>query len=164
LLEWLAAIIVFYLFWQAGRERKLVPAGVQNVVESVVDFVREGIILQTMGPDGLGWTPFLVTVFCFVFFCNIFEIIPGIQMPVTARMAVPMFLALVVWVIYHFMGIRSQGAIHYFKNAIIPPGVPKAMLPLVAFIELLTMLITQPFSLAVRLFANLLAGHLLLVT
>ena len=163
-LEWLAAILVFALFRQAARQRKLVPAGVQNVAESVVEFIREGIILQTMGPEGLAWTPFLLTMFCFVFVCNIYEIIPGIQMPVTARMAVPLFLALVVFVIYHFVGIRSQGFFKYWKSGLIPPGVPKAIIPLVAFIELLGLIFTRPFSLAVRLFANLLAGHLLLVT
>jgi F-type H+-transporting ATPase subunit a len=164
LLMWLSVIIVLGLFWSAGRRGSLVPTGVQNVVESVVEFVQNGIILQTMGPEGLGWTPFLVTLFCFILVLNIFEVIPIAQMPVTARMALPMFMALVVYVLYHFMGIRSQGLRGYVHSTLVPPGVPKAMLPLVSLIELVTAIFTKPFSLAVRLFANLLAGHLLLAT
>jgi F-type H+-transporting ATPase subunit a len=85
-------------------------------------------------------------------------------MPATARMAIPMFLAVVVWLVFHGAGIKSQGLGHYFKNMVIPPGVPKAMLPLVALIEFVSTVLVRPFSLAVRLFANMLAGHILLVT
>jgi F-type H+-transporting ATPase subunit a len=164
LLMWLSVAIVFGLFYAATRQPKLVPTGVQNVAESTVEFVDEQIVLQTIGPDGRGYMPFLLTLFTFIFVCNIWELIPLVQMPVTARMALPMFMAIVVWFVYIITGIRHQGFFGYFKNAAIPPGVPKAILPLVAFIELLGILITRPFALAVRLFANLLAGHLLLVT
>ena len=164
LLMWLSVAIVFGLFYAGTRQPKLVPTGVQNVAESAVEFVDEQIVLQTTGPDGRGYMPFLLTLFTFIFVCNIWELIPLVQMPVTARMALPMFMAIVVWFVYIITGIRHQGFFGYFKNAAIPPGVPKAILPLVAFIELLGILITRPFALAVRLFANLLAGHLLLVT
>jgi F-type H+-transporting ATPase subunit a len=164
LLMWLSVAIVFALFYAGTRQPKLVPTGVQNVAESTVEFVDEQIVLQTTGPDGRGYMPFLLTLFTFIFVCNIWELIPLVQMPVTARMALPMFMAIVVWFVYIITGIRHQGFFGYFKNAAIPPGVPKAILPLVAFIELLGILITRPFALAVRLFANLLAGHLLLVT
>jgi F-type H+-transporting ATPase subunit a len=164
LLMWLSVALVFGLFYVATRQPKLVPTGAQNVAESTVEFVDEQIILQTIGPDGRGYLPFLLTLFTFIFVCNIWELIPLVQMPVNARMALPMFMAIVVWFVYIITGIRHQGFFGYFKNAAIPPGVPKAILPLVAFIELLGILITRPFALAVRLFANLLAGHLLLVT
>ncbi len=164
LLMWLSVAIVFGLFYAGTRQPKLVPTGVQNVAESAVEFVDEQIVLQTTGPDGRGYMPFLLTLFTFIFVCNIWELIPLVQMPVTARMALPMFMAIVVWFVYIITGIRHQGFFGYFKNAAIPPGVPKLILPLVAFIELLGILITRPFALAVRLFANLLAGHLLLVT
>ncbi len=164
LLMWLSVALVFGLFYVATREPKLVPTGAQNVAESTVEFVDEQIILQTIGPDGRGYMPFLLTLFTFIFVCNIWELIPLVQMPVNARMALPMFMAIVVWFVYIITGIRHQGFFGYFKNSAIPPGVPKAILPLVAFIELLGILITRPFALAVRLFANMLAGHLLLVT
>ena len=159
-----AALITGVLFFLAGRKGALVPTGVQNVVEAGVDFVRDGIIMQTMGPSGLRFLPFLTTVFFFIFFCNLWEVIPGIQMPATARMAIPAFIALTVWLIYNGVGIIKQGPFGYLKNSIIPPGVPAALLPLVAMIEFLSKFIVTPFSLAVRLFANMLAGHLLLVT
>jgi len=84
-------------------------------------------------------------------------------MPATARMATPMFLALLVWVIFNVQGIKHQGPLGYFKGVLFPPGVPKALYVLVTPIEFISTLIVRPFSLAVRLFANMLAGHLLLV-
>jgi F-type H+-transporting ATPase subunit a len=164
ILMWLSAALSFGLIYIGGRKQALVPTGAQNVAESTVDFIQDGIIMETIGPDGLKFTPFLLTLFTFIFVCNIWEIIPGVQMPVNARIALPAFLAILVWAIYHVVGIMSQGLIGYFKSATIPPGVPKAILPLVFFIELLGILFTRPLSLAVRLFANMIAGHLLLVT
>ena len=166
LLMWLAVALTFVFFFLAARNATtgLVPSGVQNVAEAVVDFVRNDVILQAMGPDGMRFLPFLVTVFTFVFVGNVFGIIPGIQMPVNARMAIPMFLALVVWVTYNVVGIAKQGLFGYFKNILVPPGVPLGLLPLVGLIEFVSTIFVRPFSLAVRLFANMLAGHLLLVS
>ena len=164
LLAFVSAIAVFALFFAAGRQAALVPRGVQNFAETVVEFVQEGIILQTMGPEGLHFTPFLLTLFSFIFACNIWGIIPLMQMPVNARMALPAFLAILVWVIFNFVGIKHQGPIGYFKSMLFPPGVPKALYILVTPIELVSTMIVRPLSLAVRLFANMLAGHLLLVS
>jgi F-type H+-transporting ATPase subunit a len=148
LLTWLAVIIVLGFFFSA-RKRQLVPRGTQNLAEAIVDFIRNDIILQTMGSEGLYWTPFLLTLFSFIFVCNIFEIIPAIQMPVTARMAIPFFMTMLVYFIYHFMGFKHQGFFGYWKSMLFPPGVPKALYLLVSPIEFIT---------------YLLAGHLLLVT
>ena len=168
ILTWLAAIITYVLFWRAGKraqsEEGLVPAGVQNVVEASVEFVRNDIVLQTMGPQGLGWTTFLTTMFFFILFGNLFEVVPLIQMPVNGRMATPALLAIFVWVIFNVVGIKNLGVRGYFRSVFLPPGVPKLLLPLVAFIEFISTILVRPFSLAVRLFANMLAGHLLLVT
>jgi F-type H+-transporting ATPase subunit a len=167
LLMWLSVLVVFGLFFVAGRRAKsgnLVPTGVQSIVEQGVEFVQKDIILQTIGKEGLAWTPFLVTMFFFIFVTNIWEVIPVIQLPVNARMALPAFMALLVWAIFNVVGIKSQGLVGYFKSIVFPPGVPKALLPLVALIELISTIFVRPFSLAVRLFANMLAGHLLLVT
>ena len=163
LLMIVSALIVVALFVAAGRKKALVPSGIQNVVESIIEFVTDGIIMQTMGEDGLVFLPYLTTLFMFILVCNLFEIIPVMQFPPMARMAMPMFLALITWVMFIFMGIKKQGP-GYFKAALFPPGVPKALYVLVTPIELLSTFIVRPFSLAVRLFANELAGHLLLVT
>jgi len=163
LLEWLAVILVLWFFF-AARKGALVPSGVQNLAEAVVDFIRNDIILQTVGSEGLYWTPFLLTLFAFIFVGNIFEVIPVIQMPVNARMALPFFMTAIVFIIYHYLGVRHQGLFGYFKSMLFPPGVPKALYILVSPIEFLTFFFTRPLSLAVRLFANMLAGHLLLAT
>ena len=164
LLMWLSAALVFLFFFVAGRRQELIPAGLQNVAEATVDFIRNGIILQTMGEEGLFYTPFLLMMFSFIFVCNIWEVIPFVQMPVNARIALPMFMAILVYIMYHFVGIKQQGFFGYLKSSLVPPGVPKAILPLLVFIEFITMMITKPLSLCVRLFANMFAGHLLLIT
>jgi F-type H+-transporting ATPase subunit a len=164
ILMWVSAAIAFTVLYLGGRKRELVPTGAQNVAEAAVDFVQDGIVMETIGPDGMKFTPFLLTLFTFILTCNIWGLIPTMQMPVNGRIALPAFMAILVWAIYHVVGIASQGPIKYFKSATIPPGVPKAILPLVFLIELLGILVTRPLSLAVRLFANMIAGHLLLVT
>ena len=132
LLMWAGVLIVGGLFLAAGRKSavgiksgNLVPAGVQHIAESGIEFVRKDIILQTMGNDGMRYAPFLTTMFFFIFVTNLFEVIPGIQFPVNARMALPIFLAVVVWFIYNIVGIKSQGLGGYLKSVVMPPGVPK---------------------------------------
>lgn len=159
-----SVLITFIFFMVAGRRGRLVPTGVQGLAESSIDFVRESIILQTIGPEGMVYLPFLVTMFFFVFFINIFEIIPLVQFPGNARIAVPLFLALLVWFMFNIVGIAKQGFFSYIKNSVVPPGVPKVILPLLVFIEFISVFFVRPFSLAIRLFANMLAGHLILVT
>ena len=160
----IAALLTLLCFFLAGSKAALVPTGIQNFVESVVEFVSDGIVMQTMGPEGIPWMPFLTSLFCFIFFANIFEVVPGVQFPAPARMAIPLSLAVMVWVLYNFMGVKRQGGLGYLKSSLFPPGVPPALYILVTPIELLSTFVVRPFSLAVRLFANELAGHLLLVT
>ncbi|HEX9681861.1 MAG TPA: F0F1 ATP synthase subunit A [Acidimicrobiales bacterium] len=164
LLMWLAVVLVAGFYLVAGSRQQLVPRGVQNVAEAVVDFIREGIVHQTIGPDGTAYIPFLLTLFSFILVLNLYEVIPLIQMPVTARMALPAFMSLLVWVVFNFVGMKKQGVLGYFKNMMFPPGVPVFLYILVAPIELVSTVIVRPLSLAVRLFANLLAGHLILVS
>ena len=164
ILMWTSAIIAFGVMYLGGRKKALVPTGVQNVAEMAVDFVEDGIVLQTMGPEGLKFTPFLITLFTFILTCNIWGLVPAMQMPVNARIALPVVMALIVYAIYHVVGVISQGPLTYLKNIAFMPGVPKVMYLLLTPIELVTKFISQPLSMAVRLFANMLAGHLLLVS
>ena len=165
LIDVIAVIATLFLFFWAARKKNLIPSrwSAQNLAESVIDFITDQVIMQTIGPEGMPFLPFLTTLFCFIFVCNIFELIPIFQFPANARMANPLFLALISWVLFEYMGFRSQG-LGYIKNSLIPPGVPKGLYPLVVPIEALSNHIVRPFSLAIRLFANMLAGHLLLVT
>jgi F-type H+-transporting ATPase subunit a len=164
LINLVAVVIIVVFFAVAVRKKQLVPTGTQNIAEATVDFIIDGIVLQTIGPDGMTFMPFLLSLFTFIFITNVFEIIPLIQFPGNARMANPLFLALVVWVVFLYMGFKTQGFRGYMRSTLFPPGVPKALYVLVTPIEFLSTFLVRPFSLAVRLFANMLAGHLLLVT
>lgn len=158
------AVVLTMLLFILGNKKRMVPTGMQAVAESAISFVEDGIVEETMGHDGKPWTPFLLSLFLFIFFTNIFEVIPFIQMPASARVALPMFLALLVWVLYNAAGVKSQGLFGYLKSSLFPPGVPVALYLLVAPIEFVSHFLVKPFSLMVRLFANLLAGHILLAT
>lgn len=159
-----ATLISIVLFLLAARRDPMVaPTGARNLAEVTIDFIEESVVMQTLGKSGLKWTPFLLSLFMFIFLCNIPGVIPIIQMPATARIAIPLALSLLVWVIYIGTGIKHQG-LGYFGHLLWPPGVPTALKPLVGLIEFISTIIVTPFSLTVRLMANMLAGHILLVT
>jgi F-type H+-transporting ATPase subunit a len=160
----LAALVGTLIFLLAGNQDGMkAPKGVRNLAESIVEFIENQIVMPTMGRHGLGWTPFLMSMFVFIYLCNVPGIIPFLQMPATARIAIPMFLSLLVWVVFIGVGFKHQGA-GYLKSSLFPPGVPAALYILVTPIEFISTFIVRPFSLTVRLFANMLAGHILLVT
>jgi F-type H+-transporting ATPase subunit a len=155
-------LLLITFFVTAFRNAKAVPTGAQNVGEAGIDFVKSQIVLPVLGPNGVTWLPFLTAMFFWVFFLNITGIIPGIQFPITSRMAVPATLAIIVWVVYNYIGIKSQGPIGYFKGIMFPPGVPKPIYILLAPIEFISTILVRPLTLAVRLFANMVAGHMIL--
>lgn len=157
----LAGLIVIVGFLVAFRKPKLVPRGLQNVLESLVEFIRTEIVLQVMGPSGLPWVPLFVTFFAFIFVNNIFGILPGINFPTTSRMALPMLLSLLVYLAFIVAGVRAQG-LRYFKEAVVIPGVPKALHVLLIPIEFISTFLVRPLTLSVRLAANMIAGHLIL--
>lgn len=162
LLALLAALFTVLFFFFAFRRPQVVPGRLQASAESLVGFVREQIAIETIGKDGVAFVPFLTALFTFIFFCNVFEIIPLINFPVSSRMAIPAFLTALVWFIYVWVGIRQQGPLRYFKDVLFPPGVPKALYILVTPIEIISTFVVRPLTLAIRLFANLLAGHIIL--
>lgn len=159
-----AMVMTILIFWLAGAKKNMVPRGIQHVAESGVSFVEESVVMQTIGPEGKKFMPFLTTMFFFIFFSNITEVIPFWQFPANSRMAMPITLALLVWVIYNFQGVKHQGFFGYLKNSLFPPGVPVALYIIVTPIEFVSTFVVRPFSLAIRLWANMVAGHLLLVT
>ena len=137
------------------------PRGSRNLVESIIDFIREQIAVPVIGEHGQQWVPFLTALFCFILVNNIFGIIPGAQFPVTSRMAIPAFLTALVWVLFVGVGFRYQG-FGYLKNVLFPPGVPKPVYLLLTPIEFISTFLVRPLTLSVRLFANMVAGHLVL--
>jgi F-type H+-transporting ATPase subunit a len=163
LLMLLSAAIVLVVFWLAFRKPKMVPRGIQNVGELGILAVRDQILRPQLGSKGDRYLPFLVSLFFFIWLMNLWELIPVAQFPATSKFAFPVGLTLVVWVTYMFIGMRNQGPIGYFKNMAVPPGAPWWILPLLSPIELLSNIFVRPFTLSIRLMANMLSGHLLLL-
>jgi F-type H+-transporting ATPase subunit a len=85
----MSAVIISVLFVAAFRNPRMIPKGLQNAIEAIVDFVREGIVLEVIGREGLPFVPFLTSIFVFIWLNNLYGIIPGINFPTTARMAIP---------------------------------------------------------------------------
>ncbi len=157
----LIALVVWGLFYFAFRRPALVPGGLQNVMESVVEFIRNQIVMEVIGREGLRFLPYLTTLFVFVFLGNLGGIIPPILFPLHGRMALPAVMAICSLLLFISVGISSQG-FAYFKNALFPPGMPKAIYLLLTPIELISTFIVRPVTLAIRLLANMIAGHLIL--
>lgn len=158
------AVLFTLLIFLLGNKKQLVPTGAQNLAEVSIEFVEQQLIEPTIGHTNRRWlAPFMLSLFFFIFFTNIFEVIPVIQMPASARIALPMFLALTCYVLYHGAGIKEH-KLKYITHTMFPPGVPWPLYILVVPIEFVSKFLVQPFSHTVRLFANLLAGHILLVT
>ncbi|MGI9584792.1 MAG: F0F1 ATP synthase subunit A, partial [Acidimicrobiia bacterium] len=160
-LIWLIAVIVCLVLYFGLRKKAVVPSKFQTSVEGIVSFVKDGIATEIIGEHGAKYTPWLLSIFLFILVGNAFEVTPGINFPVTSRMALPLMLALVTWVVFIFAGIKRQG-FRYFLGIVWPTTVPIFLRPLVGLIEFFSILILRPITLAVRLFANLVAGHLML--
>ncbi len=163
LLALASTLVVIIFFWVAFAKPKLVPRGVQNIGELGVLFVRDQILRPFLGKKGDGYLPFLVSLFFFIWIMNIWEIIPVAQFPVPARISFAWILVAMVWITYMALGIVKQGPLKFLKNMAIPGEVPWWIMPLLVPVELASNILLRPFTLGVRLFANMFAGHLLLL-
>lgn len=154
---WVVVALVAALMIMAGSARRLVPGKLQSLAEMLVDFIR-GIILDTMGEGGMKFFPLVATLFLFILFCNLVGLIPG-SYTVTSQIIVTAVFAFSVYGLSLVMGFALHGA--KFLGILVPPGTPAWLLPLMVPIELISQL-ARPISLAVRLFANMTAGHVIL--
>ncbi|WP_320784621.1 F0F1 ATP synthase subunit A [Streptomyces sp. CRN 30] len=160
----LVTLVIAALLFIAMRKPKVVPRGGQNVAEVAIDFVRNQIAFESLGKkEGNRYLPYLVTLFFLIFGANVLAITPGVNIAATSTIGLPFLLAILTWTIYHVQGIREHGVLGYVKVQTVVPGVPKQISPLVILLEALQALIIRPFSLALRLMANMMAGHILLV-
>lgn len=162
LIAWLMTLLAGGVFFFGLRDPKVVPGKLQAALEMVVDFNRQ-IALDIIGPKGLKFTPLLTTFFVGIFVLNIAKITPFLMLPPTARIAWPLFLAAISWIVFVAVGIKEQGLAGYFGGLAFPPGVPKPLYVILTPIELVSNLLLRPFTLMVRLFANMVAGHILVV-
>ena len=162
LLVLICAALVIAFFWAAFAKPQQIPRGVQNLGELAILFVRDQMLRPMMGKDGDRFLPYLVSLFFFVWMMNLMEIIPVAQFPVTSRIAFPVTLMIMVYGTYTYLGIKNQGLLGYFKN-MIPAGAPWYIMPILAPVEIAQYIAVRPFTLAIRLFANMFAGHILIL-
>jgi F-type H+-transporting ATPase subunit a len=159
---WLAVAIVIIFFLVSYRQPKIVPTKRQWLAESLYGFIREGVAKDVIGHEGLRFAPYLATLFCFILVGNIFSIVPFIQVSPNAHIAFPIVLALCTYGLYLYQGFKKHGFVGYLKHATVLPA-PWYMQPLLLPIEALQAFVLQPLTLSLRLFANMFAGHMLLL-
>lgn len=158
-LMWVAAAIVIILMTLVGRQRGPVPRGIRGLFEPVLLFIRDELAVPNFHEKADRYVPFLWTVFFFVLFCNLLGLIPGSATP-TANLSVTAGLALVSFCAIHIAGIRENGIGHYLAS-IVPP-VPWWLWPLLLVVEIVG-IFAKPFALAVRLWANMNGGHIVIL-
>ncbi len=158
----LAAGLVFAFFWSAAKRRQMVPGRLQFAGESMYSSVRNGLGRDIIGSrDFMPFVPYLVTIFFFILVSNWFGSIPFIQFPTFGRASMAYALAALSWVIYNSVGVRRHGFLGYLKLQCVPAGVSGPILALIIPLEFFSNLIVRPITLALRLFANMFAGHIL---
>ncbi|HLZ37153.1 MAG TPA: F0F1 ATP synthase subunit A [Mycobacteriales bacterium] len=163
LLAFLSVVIIATFFLVTARRAALVPGRLQFTGEGLYNLVRNGIARDVIGQGFERYVPYLVALFTFILVNNLFGIVPFIQFPTMSRIAFPAVLAVLTWLIFNYVGVRRAGIVGYLKTMMFPPGVPWVIYPLVAPLEFAQAIIVRPLTLALRLFANMFAGHLLLL-
>jgi F-type H+-transporting ATPase subunit a len=163
LLVFLSVILISAFFILSSRKAAIVPSKFQFAGESVYSFVRENLAKEVIGHEFMRFVPYLFTLFTFILVNNWFGIIPMLQFPPMSRVSFPYVLAFSTYLVFHYVGVRKQGAFKYFKEIMFMPGVPKAAYILITPLEILTFFVVRPLTLSLRLFANMFAGHLLLL-
>ena len=160
----LAVLVMVLLFWIALRKPKLVPTKGQSVAELGLGFVKENIVDGVLGEKlGRKYLPLLAAMFFGILAMNITGIVPGLNIAGTSLIGMPIVLAVVSYIAFIYAGFREAGGATFLKNALFPPGVPWPMYLLLTPIEFINIFIVRPVSLALRLFLNMMVGHLLLV-
>lgn len=160
----LAAVLVFAFFYAAGRKRAMVPGRLQFVGEEAYGFVRNSLGREIIGGrDYARFVPYLFALFFFLLLNNLFATIPLLQFPTFSRSGMVYGLALMSWIIYNAVGIKKHGFVGYLKHQSVPSGIKGPILLLLVPLEFMSNIVVRPVTLALRLFANMFAGHLLLI-
>jgi F-type H+-transporting ATPase subunit a len=158
-----SSLLLCVVLLLATRKLSLVPTKGQYLTEALYGLVRNSVARDVIGSrEFLTYVPFLFSLFVLILANNLFGIIPPIQYPSAARIALPLALTLFVFVLYHWIGIRKMGVVGYFKH-MVPPGLPPGLREFIFLLELVTYFFTRPVTLALRLFGNMFAGHLLIL-
>lgn len=155
--------VVCLFFVAAFARPKLVPRGVQNLGEMAIDLVQKSVIDEVMGEKGRKYAPYLVSMFWLLFAFNITGILPTMHLSISSVIGIPLMFAIIAWLVFNIQGIRALGFWHYLKANLFPSGIPWPIYILVTPIEFVSTFILRPLTLTIRLLANMMAGHLLLV-
>ena len=157
----LSAFILIYIFTSIAssyaKNKGKAPKGFQNAMEIVILFIRDDVVKPNIGPNYEKYLPYLLSLFFFILVNNILGLLPGAA-NVTGNIAVTMTLAVITFIIVHLNANK-----HYYKHLFSPTGVPAALLPVMIPVEIVGVFM-KPFSLMVRLFANMTAGHIILLS
>lgn len=141
----------------------IVPSKGQWLMEGFYNFARNGIARDMIGTKHfLKFVPLLFSLFALILLNNWMGIIPPVMNPTMGKIGFPIALVIVVYVVYHWIGIKKHGVKGYFAH-MVPDGLPGWIKPAIFFLELITYFITRPLTLALRLFGNMFAGHMLIV-
>lgn len=160
----LAAVIVFGFFYLASRRAAMVPSRLQYAGETAYGMVRNSMSRDIIGSqDFMKFTPYLFALFFFILLNNFFSSVPILQFPTFSRASMAYALAGLSWAVYNIVGIRKHGLVGYLKLQTVPSGVSPLMYPLLVPLEFFSNILVRPVTLALRLFANMFAGHLLLI-
>lgn len=159
----LSSIILIIVLVTAARKntKNRVPKGVGNFIETIIVFIRDEVVVPNMGKEGLKMLPFFLTVFFFILFANLIGLIPFMAQP-TKNINVTTGLALITFTMTQVAGMKKYGVIGYFKG-LVPQGVPVFVLPIMIIVEFIG-LFTKPFALLMRLFANITAGTIIVLS
>jgi F-type H+-transporting ATPase subunit a len=164
MLQAIVSVIVILAFWMImARKNAMVPSKSQYIGETAYFFVRNTIARDMIGHDFRRYLPLLIALFSFVLLNNIWGIFPLLLLPTTSHIGWAYGLAGLVWVIYNGVGIAKHGLFGYLKVTTLPAGVPVFMWPLIIPLEFVSNIIVRPVTLSLRLFANMFAGHLLVL-
>jgi F-type H+-transporting ATPase subunit a len=159
----IAAALVIILWLVAARRLKTVPSKGQFFAEQVYDLVRNGIARDMLGHEFRKYLPYLLALFCFLLVNNWFGVFAPFMFPTFSNIGYAWAFAIMSWLIYNGAGIAKHGFFRYMKNNLVPAGVPGWLMPVIIPIEFLSNFIVRPVTLALRLFANLFAGHLVVL-
>jgi F-type H+-transporting ATPase subunit a len=157
LMMWLASVLIVLIFRRAFQLSQTVPTGTSNLLEAIVVFLRDEVVLPNLGEEGKHYLPFLLTVFFFILFCNLLGLVPYAA-TATGNVTVTAALALIALTMIQLGGIKEHGLVHHFQN-LVPHGIPIWLLPIMIPVEVMGQL-TKPFALCIRLYANMTAGHI----
>ncbi|MBY4569571.1 ATP synthase F0 subunit A [Gordonia sihwensis] len=163
LIRVVVAVLVAAFFALALRSPKIVPSGLQNVGESFIDWVRINIAEEILGKqNGRKFLPIIASIFFATIFLNLTSIIPFLNISTNARIGMPLVMAAVAYITYCWVGIAKFGFFGFIRSSIVLPGVPLPIHFLLVPIEFVSTFILRPFTLTVRLMANMLSGHIML--